>query len=45
VATDGASQMRNYNDVMTVAQLADLVTFLQSHYTLVPYEPTHYPPM
>ena len=31
---DGESKMRNYNDVMTVAELVDLVTFLKSRYTL-----------
>jgi sulfur-oxidizing protein SoxX len=36
------SRMRNYNDVMTVSQLIDLVDFLQSEYTLKPYEPTTY---
>lgn len=37
------SRMRNYNEVMTVQQLIDLVKFLQSHYELKPYEPTDYP--
>jgi sulfur-oxidizing protein SoxX len=36
------SRMKNYNDVMTVSQLIDLVDFLQSEYTLKPYEPTTY---
>ena len=36
--------MTNYNDVMTVTQLADLVAFLQSHYELKDYEPTPYGP-
>lgn len=39
---DGLSKMRNYNDVMTVQQLIDLVSFLQPKYSLVPYEPTYY---
>ena len=43
VATDGESQMRNYNDVMNVTDLIDLVAFLQSRYKLKPYEPTYYP--
>jgi hypothetical protein len=43
VATDGESKMANYNEVMTVQQLIDLVAFLQSHYKLQPYEPTNYP--
>jgi hypothetical protein len=29
--------MRNYNDVMTVQELVDLVTFLQAEYELEPY--------
>jgi sulfur-oxidizing protein SoxX len=38
----GQSIMRNYNDTLTVSQLIDLVTFLESRYQLVTYEPTHY---
>lgn len=41
---EGESQMTNYNDVMTVSELIDLVAFLQSHYSLREYEPTRYPP-
>ena len=41
---EGESKMRNYNDVMSVGQLIDLVAFLQSHYELKRYEPTTYPP-
>lgn len=37
------SRMLNYNEVMTVQQLIDLVKFLQSHYELKPLEPTDYP--
>ena len=40
----GTSLMRNYNDIMTVTELTDLVTFLQPHYELVPYQPTRYGP-
>lgn len=40
---DGESKMKNYNDVLTVSQLADLVTFLQSKYQLRPYDATDYP--
>ena len=29
--------MRNYNELMTVAQLGDLVTFLQQQYALEPF--------
>jgi hypothetical protein len=43
VAADKKSKMRNYNDVMTVTELIDLVAFLQSRYELKPPEPTHYP--
>jgi hypothetical protein len=39
----GQSPMKVYNDVMTVSQLVDIVTFLQQHYELLPYEPTTYP--
>ncbi len=42
-AVDGASQMRSYNDVMTVAELIDLVTFLRAQYDLVEYPLTDYP--
>jgi sulfur-oxidizing protein SoxX len=37
------SPMKVYNDVMTVAQLIDIVTFLHQPYELQPYEPTTYP--
>ena len=43
VAEEGESKMKNYNDVLTVSQLIDLVAFLQAHYELEPYEPTIYP--
>jgi hypothetical protein len=43
VAREGESWMANYNEVMTVQQLVDLVAFLQSHYALKPHEPTDYP--
>ncbi len=42
VQIDGVSKMKNYNDVMTVSQLIDLVSFLQPHYQLRPYDTTHY---
>ena len=42
VSVDGESKMVNYNDHMTVNQLIDLVAFLQSHYELMEFEPTHY---
>ncbi|WP_047813976.1 c-type cytochrome [Rhodopirellula islandica] len=44
IASEGESKMRNYNEVMTVQQLIDLVTFLESHYSVKPYEPTPYGP-
>lgn len=34
---EGVSQMRNYNDVMTVTELSDLVAFLQQQYKLEPF--------
>lgn len=43
VAVDGRSKMTNYNDVMTVRQLIDLVAFLQSRYKLERYDPSEYP--
>lgn len=42
VADNGKSRMTVYNDVLTVAQLIDIVKFLQAHYQLRPYEPTTY---
>lgn len=36
------SPMKVYNDVMTVAQLIDIVTFLQEHYVRIE-DPTPYP--
>lgn len=44
VQADGQSAMTNYNDVMTVSQLVDLVTYLQTQYKLKEYELTDYPP-
>ncbi len=38
------SKMRIYNDELTVTELADLVTFLQQHYTLKTYPITPYTP-
>lgn len=42
VQDNGVSKMRNYNDSLTVSQLIDLVTFLETHYEVVPYQPTSY---
>ena len=36
------SKMRNYNDVMTVTELVDLVTYLQPKFKVKPYEYTSY---
>ena len=41
---EGESLMRNYNEVMTVQQLVDLVTYLKSEYELQPYPETRYYP-
>ncbi|WP_111708814.1 cytochrome C [Lutibacter citreus] len=40
---DNFSKMKNYNEVMTVQELIDLVTFLQSEYQVVS-PPTEYDP-
>lgn len=40
---DGESKMLVYNDIMTVTELVDLVTFLQSQYELVSPPLTTYP--
>ena len=39
---DGSSRMRIYNDVMTVTQLVDLVTFLEDNYEVIDYKRTEY---
>jgi len=39
---DGSSTMQTYNDIMTVAQLVDLVTFLEENYELNAYERSIY---
>ncbi|MFN2330023.1 MAG: c-type cytochrome [Chromatocurvus sp.] len=38
----GNSRMRNYNDVMTVSELIDLVAFLETHYEPIRYPETQY---
>ncbi len=43
VQRDGETLMRDYNDIMTVTQLTDLVAFLEEHYTLKPYDRTDFP--
>ncbi len=40
--SEGISKMPSYNDIMTVTELVDLVTFLQSNYELIPYERSTY---
>lgn len=45
LVANGESKMRNYNDVLTVAELIDLVAFLEAHYELKPYQATRYGPM
>lgn len=42
IQMDGVSKMKVYNDVMTVTELIDLVTFLQGNYKVVPYTRPNY---
>lgn len=42
VNQDGTSKMRVFNDVMTVSELIDLVTFLQPKYKVKPIQYSHY---
>lgn len=42
VSEEGESKMVNYNEVMTVRELVDVVAFLQSKYKLKPFEPSEY---
>jgi hypothetical protein len=42
ITTDGESKMTNFNDVMTVAELVNLVTFLETRHELIPYRHTSY---
>lgn len=44
ISDRGESVMRNYNDLLTVTELIDLVAFLQTHYTIKEFEPIGYPP-
>ena len=44
VSTEGQSNMRIYNDEMTVTQLTDLVTFLEERYEVRAYQPHPYMP-
>lgn len=43
VSDGGESKMRNYNDLLTVDQLSNLVAFLQSKYKIRAYDPTRFP--
>ena len=44
VSKEGKSLMTNFNDVMKVSQMIDLVAFLQSHYEkLEPDYKSYYP--
>lgn len=42
VTVENKSKMQNFNDVMTVTELVDLVSFLQPKYELQLYTPTAY---
>ncbi len=41
-AEDGESRMHNYNDVMTVQELIDIVAFLQPQYEVIVVSPNSY---
>ncbi len=43
IQSNGVSKMRNYNDVLTVSQLINLVAFLQSKYELAERPRSDYP--
>ncbi|PCI46922.1 MAG: cytochrome C [Alphaproteobacteria bacterium] len=42
VEENGQSKMRNYNELMTVEELIDIVAFLQDQYELEPVSRTYY---
>lgn len=42
VQENGVSKMTNYNDIMTVTELVDLVTYLQANYEVVRYRRPNY---
>ena len=44
VSNDGESRMPNYNSVMTVRELIDIVAYLQTQYRVRVPPPTQYPP-
>lgn len=39
---EGQSMMRNYNSIMTVDEMIDIVAFVQEQYDLMPVNPTIY---
>lgn len=41
--SDGQSRMPTVNEAMTIAELVDLIAFLEDQYEIVPYNPTMYP--
>lgn len=41
-SSNGESKMRNINDILTVADLIDLVAYLQPQYEVVPYRMSEY---
>ncbi len=43
VDAEGVSEMVVYNDIMTVTEMTDLVTFLEQTYSLKPYPRSAYP--
>ena len=43
ISINGESKMRNYNDVMSVSELIDIVTYLETKYSLKAIGRTHYP--
>ena len=44
IASDGESKMQSYNEKLTIQQLIDLVTFLETHYSVKVYDTTDYAP-
>ncbi len=41
-STDGKSKMKNFNEEMTINELINLVTYLETKYELIPYSHTNY---
>lgn len=42
ISPDGSSTMKSYNDIMTITELTDLVSYIQPFYRVAPYQPTYY---